>query len=119
MKYGICIAFVASFAASLLIAFTDYWYLIFIPEVVIGLFLISRTRGAVLTGLAAGLGTVVQIVSYEGSYRVAESSLVSGIAGIPGGSVTLLLFTAIISFVLATLGAIIGSSFSPMMKRIS
>ncbi|MHB1709145.1 MAG: hypothetical protein ACYCT2_06705 [Thermoplasmataceae archaeon] len=117
MRYGVSMAFVVSLLLSFALSFTYYWYLIFIPEIIVGLFLVMQIRHAFLVGLGAALGTALQILSYEGSFRLSESALVAGVAGIPGGSVTFLIFTMIIVFVIASLGTIIGTSLNPMIKK--
>ena len=118
MRYGVPIAFLVSLLLSFALSFTYYWYLIFVPEVIVGMFLVVRIRHALLAGIGAALGTVLQILSYEGSFRLSESALVAGVAGIPGGSAIFLVFTMIIVFVIASLGTIIGMSLNPMIKKM-
>ena len=117
MRYGISIAFLASLLLSFALSFTDYWYLIFIPEIIVGLFLVAHIRHALLVGIGSALGTALQILSYEGSFRLSESALVAGVAGIPGGSAIFLVFTLIIVFVIASLGTVIGMSLNPVIKK--
>jgi len=118
MRYSLATAFLISFVLSYALSFSYYWYLIFLPEIIVGLFLVQSAKGSFLIGFAAALGTAVQILSYNGSFRVSESALVANIAGIPGGSVTFLVFTGIIVLVVASLGSVIGVSISPMLKKV-
>ncbi|MCL5678835.1 MAG: hypothetical protein M1301_01215 [Candidatus Thermoplasmatota archaeon] len=117
MRYGISMAFLASLLLSFALSFTNYWYLIFIPEIIVGLFFVALIRHALLVGMGAALGTALQILSYEGSFRLSESALVAGVAGIPGGSAIFLVFTLIIVFVIASLGTVIGMSLNPVIKK--
>ncbi|MEM4089853.1 MAG: hypothetical protein QXQ46_03745 [Thermoplasmatales archaeon] len=82
-----------------------------------GLFLARHLGDSAIVGIGAAIGTVIQIFSYEGSFRLREASLIGSVSGIPGGSAVFLLFTALIVFAIAMLGSLIGASFSPMLKR--
>jgi|GEM_PF-3415963 len=117
MRYGTLIAFLSSLLISFALSFTYYWYLIFIPDIIVGLFLVVRIRYALLVGIGAALGTTLQILSYEGSFRLSESALVAGVAGIPGGSAIFFAFTFIIVFIIASLGTAIGMSLNPVIKK--
>ncbi|MEM3862272.1 MAG: hypothetical protein QW203_07320 [Thermoplasmatales archaeon] len=102
---------------SIALSFSYYWYLVFIPEIIVGLFCVKSVRGSALVGFSAALGTAVQLLIFEGTFRLSEADLVGKIAGIVDGSTVFLLLTSLIVFAIATPGVLVGYSLNPLIGK--
>ncbi|MEM0135349.1 MAG: hypothetical protein QXU18_09020 [Thermoplasmatales archaeon] len=110
-------ALASSFLVSIALSFSYYWYLIFIPEMIVGLFCVKSVRGSALVGFAAAVGTAVQLLLFEGTFRLSEVDLVGKIAGVADGSMVFLLLTSLIVFAIATPGVLVGFSLNPLVGK--
>lgn len=103
--------FVFMFLTSFIVTLAGYWYITVLFGVVAGL-AISQSK---LVGFISAIGGVVGMALYisviDGSQGFAQTGLLSGIIGIPGGALPILVITALIMFALSFLGFLLGSSF--------
>ncbi len=113
IKYGSYFAMLLSLLSGIVISFTEYWYLIFVPLFFIALFFASTKKFSLLLGVLGSLGILLQIFVYNGNYRLNEAALIGNVAGIPGGAVIFLAFTFLFGLLLAFPGALAGYSVSP------
>ncbi|MCL4350078.1 MAG: hypothetical protein M1414_04965 [Candidatus Thermoplasmatota archaeon] len=116
-KYRVIGGILLSLVSGILLAFTQYWFLVFIPLFFIGAFLSMSKKESFLFGLFSALGMVVQILAYNGSYRLQEATVVSNVAGLPGGAVIFMVFTLLIAMLLGFFGAMAGYSISPLLGK--
>lgn len=116
MKYGSYFAMILSLMSGILISFTEYWYLIFVPLFIISMFFANTKKFSLLLGVLGAFGILLQIFAYNGNYRLKEAALIGNIAGIPGGAVIFLAFTFLFGFLFAFLGALAGYSVSPAIQ---
>lgn len=116
MKYGSYFAMILSLMSGILISFTEYWYLIFVPLFIISMFFANTKKFSLLLGVLGAFGILLQIFAYNGNYRLKEAALIGNIAGIPGGAVIFLAFTFLFGFLFVFLGALAGYSVSPAIQ---
>jgi uncharacterized membrane protein YjjB (DUF3815 family) len=103
--------FVLDLASCIALSYVGFWYLVFIPSAIIGVFLKVRWMNLVYFGVSGALGTVVTLLLSQTAYRLETSSIVASVIGIPGGFVIPLVLTLLISFLISGLGSMITSSF--------
>ena len=60
-KYRVIGGILLSMVSGILLAFTQYWFLVFIPLFFIGAFLSMNKKESFLFGLFSALGMVVQV----------------------------------------------------------
>ena len=118
MKYGSYYAMALSLVSGILISFTEYWYLIFVPLFIISMVFANTKKFSLLLGVLGAFGILLQIFAYNGNYRLKEAALIGNVAGIPGGAIIFLAFTFLLGFLLSFLGALAGYSVSPAIQPL-
>lgn len=100
---------VALFVAAFLLNVAGLWIFVPIPAGVVGFFLRPRAKSLLFIGLPCLVATLISIIYLQPAYKLTEAGLIGSIAGIPGGGITFLILTVIISFAIGSLSGMVGS----------
>lgn len=100
---------VAFFVVAFLLNLAGLWIFVPIPAGVVGFLLQTKAKSLLYTGLPCLVATLISVIYVQPAYKLTEAGLIGSIAGIPGGGITFLALTVIISFVIGSLAGMVGS----------
>lgn len=104
------LGFVILFVVTYIVIYESYWYLVAVFGGLTGIILTKTKLLSLAAGIGAAAGTVAYVYAVDGTVGFRQGTELSGIIGIPGGFMPILLITVLIMFALAFLGSLVGSS---------
>ncbi len=108
------IGFVYMLTVSLIVIFSGnyaFWYPVPIFALLVGIIIGPSKTVGLITSAGSIVAFLVYILMHFGSVSLKQAGLLSGIIGMPGGYLPILIIAVLIVFFLAFLGYLVGSSF--------